>query len=93
MTLAGRRADEEEGEYNYMPVIYGSFEEKGRKFEVWMPSSGSEPQEFTVNIYKDEAIIEELHVPMDYEPRFGVDTSDVARLEERVGKYIDALKE
>lgn len=72
-------------------TLYGIFSLAGHDFASYMPSRASQPQEWTLTISKDGEIVRQQYLPMDYEPRFGPDVSDVQRLNECVEVIISEL--
>ena len=76
-----------------MTSLYGDpFEEKGRRFEAYLPSTSTEPQEFIVKVYRNGTHVDTLTIHMTHESVFGPDAADVAELEKRIGEYIDKLE-
>jgi len=66
--------------------LYHSFEEGGFKVETFLPYNSSQPQQWTVKVYRtgETELLEEVAIPMTHEPIFGVDIDDQATLEEAV---------
>jgi hypothetical protein len=61
--------------------LYGEFEEKGYQFKAYFPENANEGIEFKIEILLSGNTKKAFSVPMVYEPRFGVDDNDAARLE------------
>ena len=78
--------------------LYGSFRENGYLIKAFMPNSPSQPQQWTIEVYRTtEGQVEApapLRVevlPMSYEPLFGPDVGDVATLEKKADELLKAL--
>jgi len=71
--------------------LYGSFEERGYKFEAYIPTDDSEPVAFELRIFLGEELKHSLLISMGYTPVFGVDSGDVAKLEWTVDQILHLL--
>ena len=78
---------------------YGQFEEQGYWFEAFIPARSQERQEFLLTVraracdssVADSPALFELHIPMCYAPRFGVDVGDATLLEQVTDTVVQAL--
>ncbi len=61
--------------------LYDEFEERGYKVQAFIPTSSSE-RNWIVKAFKDGILVQEIEIPMNIEPRFGVDSNDLRALEE-----------
>ncbi len=73
--------------------LYSTFEERGYKIEVYIPHHINDKIHlgFIIKAYKEDKLVEEMKVPMDYVPVFGVDVADVVNLEEKVAGLMEKL--
>lgn len=72
---------------------YGAFEEKGYRFESYVPSEKADPVEFKLRILINDAIVASFSIPMVYRPVFGVDVGDASTLEEVTECILQSLPE
>ena len=71
--------------------LFGKFTERGYSVEAFLPTNSSEPGAWTIRIKKGRRLIKKTSVPMLYEPRYGPDAGDVARLEEETARLLKEL--
>ncbi len=65
--------------------LYDEFEERGYKVQAFLPTNSSE-KDWIVKVF-----IKEIKIPMNIEPRFGVDSNDLRALEEETAKLMESL--
>ena len=73
--------------------LYGEFDEKGYRFRASIPQKADEGQAFLVELLHADALLHAFRVPMEWEPRFGVDHADARRLEAITAAIIKFLPE
>lgn len=73
--------------------LFGSFEEKGYRFEAYSPTSRSDPAEFEFRILVGSDLKHTLYIPMSYVPVFGVDVGDRHRLDMVADRVLAVLPE
>jgi hypothetical protein len=71
--------------------LYGTLTEKGYAFQAYMPSKDGEPIGFDLRLLIDDQVKYSLLIPMLYVPSFGVDASDVSKLEAALDKVLELL--
>ena len=71
--------------------LYGRFEEKGYKFEAYVPDSDMEPVAFELRILDGEETKYALLIPLTYTPTFGVDVGDSQYLEAILDQILGSL--
>lgn len=74
-------------------LLYGIFEDKGYKFEAYIPDSDEEPVAFELRIVIDNELKCALLIPMMYVPTFGVDMGDRQLLESVLDRVLALLPE
>lgn len=74
-------------------LLYGKFEDRGYKFEAYIPNSDAEPVAFELRIIIGEEPKYVLYVPMTYVPTFGVDAGDIQVLEGALDQVLGLLPE
>jgi hypothetical protein len=72
-------------------LLYGSFEDKGYRFEAHIPDSDTEPVAFEFRILIGTESKYVLLIPMNYTPTFGVDVGDTQRLESVLDQVLKIL--
>ena len=73
--------------------LYGAFEEKGYRFESYVPDTDADPVEFERRILIGSTTVASFSIPMTYRPVFGVDVDDARTLEDVADAFIQALPE
>lgn len=75
------------------PDLFGSFTEGGFRIEAYMPANARQARQWTIKVYREgeEEPFREETLPMDYEPKFGVDVSDKAALEQATDRILKGL--
>ncbi len=73
------------------PKLYNRFKEKGYTVETFVPSSSSQPQVWTIKIYKKDYLVTEKSIPMNDESRFGADAGNDKMLENEADRMISQL--
>lgn len=71
--------------------LYGTFEDKGYRFEAHIPSGHGDPVAFELRILIGDAFKYTLLAPMVYVPKFGVDVCDAQMLERVTDKVLALL--
>ena len=71
--------------------LYAEFEEKGYRFQAYIPDGSAEGQAFQVKIRAGWMKKHTISIPMAWEPRFGVDAGDHAKLEAVTDAILDML--
>jgi len=71
--------------------LYSHFEEKGYRFEAYVPDSDVDPVEFELRILVDGSPKASFSIPMTYRPVFGIDIDDLATLEMVADAIVKAL--
>ena len=74
-------------------LLFGTFEERGYRFESYIPSLDTEPVAFELRIIVGEVTKYSLLVPMLYVPTFGVDAGDIQSLEATLDRILPLLPE
>lgn len=72
---------------------YGAFEEKGYRFESYVPDKDTDPVEFELRILINTAIVASFSIPMIYRPVFGMDIGDANTLERVADNILEVLPE
>lgn len=72
-------------------LLYGTFEDKGYRFEARIPDSDIEPVAFELRIFVDTQLKYLLLIPMMYTPTFGVDVGDIQKLEFVLDQILNLL--
>jgi len=72
-------------------LSYGSFEDKGYRFEARIPDSDMEPVAFELRIFVGTESKYLLLIPMTYAPTFGVDVDDMQKLESVLDQILELL--
>lgn len=73
--------------------LHSHFEEKGYRFEAYVPDSDVDPVEFELRILVDGTPKVSLSIPMTCRPVFGIDTDDLATLEMVADALLKTLPE
>ena len=73
--------------------LYGSFEEKGYRFEAYTPDRDEDPVAFEVRILAGGELKGSLLIQLTYVPVFGVDVDDSRHLEFVVDRMLKFLPE
>lgn len=60
--------------------------------KLWQPTNAqSEPKGAVVQAWREGHLIREIEVPLDYEPRFGIDAGDMQEIEKATDKLVAEL--
>ena len=76
---------------NQPSAIYGSFDIGGVTITSYAPASSEEERSWRIVAKREDTILVESRVPMQYEPRFGYDAADVINLEAATEELIKQL--
>lgn len=72
-------------------LLYGTFEDKGYKFDAYIPNSDAEPVAFELRVQTGDEVKRAILVPMTYTPTFGVDAGDRQYLEAILDRVLGLL--
>lgn len=72
-------------------ILYGTFEERGYKFEAYIPDDDAEPVAFDLRIIVGPELKYAMLLPMTYVPTFGVDVGDIQSLESTLDRCLQIL--
>jgi len=62
--------------------------------KLFQPSrADSQPKGAVVQAWRKDQLVREIEVPLDYEPRFGIDVSDMQEIEKATDKLVEELKQ